>query len=241
MAIVNSTVGKVARVPLRMLPEDAAFPILSGPMRGTRWCIGAGRLACWFGSYEHPLRAAMCKRLKDGAIFYDIGANVGFYSLLVAQRIGLGKVFAFEPLPANVRYLRRHLQLNGVRNVVVFESAICDVDGVATFREEKRERAMGRLGDDGELKVKASSLDSLLESRTIEPPNVIKMDIEGAEFRALRGAESCFARYRPILFLATHGSAIHRQCASLLGSWGYSIEVISGNEGGADLIALPAF
>jgi FkbM family methyltransferase len=239
MAIVSSTIGKVARVPLRLLPEELALPVLSGPMRGMQWCVGAGRLACWFGTYENALQSAMCAHLKAGAIFYDIGANVGFYSLLAARRVGAGKAYAFEPLPANVVYLRRHLRLNGVRNVMVLESAICDADGLAAFREEEGERAMGRLGPDGGLSVTANSLDALLRDGEIEPPDVMKMDIEGAELRALHGAKSCFARFRPTLFLATHGSALYRECWNLLRSWGYSIEVISGNEVGANLLAQP--
>jgi hypothetical protein len=65
----------------------------------------------------------------------------------------------------------------------------------------------------------------LLEER-ISPPDVIKMDIEGAELLALRGASECIQRYRPVIFLATHGREAHQACCELLESWGYDCRLL---------------
>jgi len=67
-------------------------------------------------------------------------------------------------------------------------------------------------------------LDALIRENRTAPPNYIKMDIEGAEFRALLGAKECFARFRPTLFLATHGGDVHIDCCRLLESWHYTLE-----------------
>ena len=217
--------GKVLRLPLRLLPSGMTIPILRGPLRGKKWILGSQRHAFWLGSYEPHIQRLMVQELKKGSTFYDIGANVGFYSLLASFLVAPGKVFAFEPLPTNIDYLRRHLALNAIRNVDVLEVALSDLTGTGQFQAEPT-RAMGRLEDRGNLCVKMSSLDALLESGEISPPDSIKMDIEGAEFKALLGAKICFAKYKPKLLLATHGREIHEKCTQLLRSWNYEITVV---------------
>ncbi|MGC2526754.1 MAG: FkbM family methyltransferase [Candidatus Acidiferrum sp.] len=160
-----------------------------------------------------------------GGVFYDIGANVGFYSLLASNLIDPGKVFAFEPLPVNISYLRRHLELNRRRNVEVLEIAISDLEGEACFEEEAT-GSMGRLADQGKLCVRTSTLDALLQAQKIPPPDYIKMDIEGEELRALLGAADCFRKYKPNLYLATHGREVHQDCCRLLRSWQFDIEAV---------------
>jgi FkbM family methyltransferase len=165
---------------------------------------------------------------------------VGFYSLLASVLVGHGKVFAFEPLPANIRYLNTHLVINGVRNVQVLELAVCDKVGESFFLEEET-RSMGHLQVEGGLRVRTTTLDSLIQAQKIDPPDYIKMDIEGAELLALRGANETFRRYRPILFLATHGREVHHQCCQLLESWGYDCRVLEGGppEDRGEVIAEP--
>jgi FkbM family methyltransferase len=218
--------GKIVRYPFRVLPRDIVLPILQGPLRGKKWIVGSHLHGCWLGSYEWEMQKRMAKEVRPGTTFYDIGANVGFYSLLAANLIGSGKVYAMEPLTANVAYLRRHLELNWVRNVEVMEMAISDVVGKLAFESEGT-RAMGRIGAAGSALVESSTLDILLGESRIAPPDCIKMDIEGAEYRALGAARQCFARYRPKLFLALHGKEVHENCCRLLSSWDYDYQYIS--------------
>jgi FkbM family methyltransferase len=171
------------------------------------------------------MQKLIAAEVKPDAIFYDVGANVGFYSLLASFLVGSGKVFAFEPLPANVAYLNRHLGLNTIKNVEVSEVAICDQVGVSSFEQEGT-GAMGRLHTEGRLRVATASLDWLLQEQRIAPPNYIKMDIEGAESKALIGAQSCFLKHKPVLFLATHGREVHKECCDLLRSWKYDLHVL---------------
>ena len=144
------------------------------------------------------------REVERGSVFYDVGANVGFYSLLASFLVDPGMVFAFEPLPINIRYLQQHLKLNRVKNVEIFEMAICDQRGTSFFQAEET-GAMGRLQTTGSFQVTTSTLDALIHEQKIAPPNCIKMDIEGGECKALVGAKECFRKHKPKLFLATHG------------------------------------
>ena len=217
----GSIAGKIARLPLALIPREAVVPILRGGLRGKRWVVGSAIHRCWLGFYEFEKQRLISSMVKPGTVFYDVGANVGFYSLLAAGLVGpQGRVFAFEPLPRNVTYLRRHLTLNRASNVEILELAVGERTGSASFTPDPS-GCMGRLSDTGCLPVTVASLDDLLEQGRLMPPHSIKMDIEGAELLALRGAQKCIQRHRPIIFLATHGRDIHAACCRLLECWEY--------------------
>jgi FkbM family methyltransferase len=236
----TNLLGKISRYPLRVLPGAMAVPILQGPLRGKKWIVGSQRHAFWLGSYETHMQKLIAREVKPDSVFYDVGANVGFYTLLASILVGPGKVFAFEPLPANVAYLHKHLALNAAENVKVFELAICNQVGVAFFEQEET-GAMGRLQEKGGLRVFTATLDSLLEERRLPPPNYIKMDIEGAETKALAGAVLCFQRFRPTLFLATHGRQIHQECCDLLRSWNYELSIVGqASQDRAEVLCRPS-
>ena len=222
--LATSGWGTMLRAPLRLIPRNAVVPILRGPLRGKRWVAGSHRHACWLGIYEPELQELIKQRLRPGAVFFDIGANAGLYTLLAANQLGAGRVYSFEPLPVNVSNLRKHVDLNHFRNVNIFNVAVSDCEGQASF-EIGITCADGRLAPGGNLTVSTVSLDSMISHCEVKPPNYIKMDIEGGEFRALQGAKECFTRYRPELFLATHGKIVHDQCCESLRSWKYATNV----------------
>jgi FkbM family methyltransferase len=222
------TFGRLARLPLNLVPAAAVVPILTGRLRGKKWITGSAIHSCWLGIYEYQKQQRVFQEVRPGTIFYDVGAHVGFYSLLASALVGSGKVFAFEPLPRNLGYLRQHLALNRIANVDVLPVAVSDRTSTAAFRVEKTS-FMGCLSGDGGIVVPTATLDSLVESGTILPPNYIKMDIEGSELLALQGAQKIFQRYRPVLFLATHSRQIHNECCRLLESWGYEWSPVGGD------------
>ena len=217
-------VGRLARLPLSLVPRKTVMPILAGPLRGRRWIAGSGIHRLWLGLYERDKQELISRSVKPNTTFYDVGANAGFYTLLGSVLVGDGNVFAFEPVTQNLRYLRQHLVLNHFQNVEVLEIAVSDKNGSALFEIEQT-GSMGRLSDGGTVTVQTTTLDSLLEQGKILPPNYIKMDIEGGELAALRGAEKCIRKYRPQIFLATHGQEIHSQCYQLLESWGFECQL----------------
>lgn len=198
-------IGKLPRLPLRLLSRGLTVPIMQGRLRGRRWIVGSSEHGCWLGSYEFAKCRRLTQMVKVGAVFFDIGANVGFYSLLAAELVGpAGSVFAFEPLPRNVQLLARHLQLNRVRNCTVVEAAVSDHSGVVRF-QEGLSNGMGYICDKGALPVRAVSLDALVERGDYPLPDYIKMDIEGGEVAALRGATCILTSGCPAIFLSTHG------------------------------------
>jgi len=165
---------------------------------------------------------------------------VGFYSLLAASRIAPGRVYAFEPVPANVSYLRAHIELNNIENIDVFQTAISDACGPASFCTDTT-RSTGHLAAVGDISVSTTTLDGMIRNDAVMPPNYIKMDIEGAEVAALRGAKSCFLTHRPLLFLATHGEDARKQCCEMLATWNYEMRAVNEHEQNrAELIARPS-
>jgi FkbM family methyltransferase len=218
-------IGKALRLPLRLLPSDAQVIIVQGPLRGKKWIAGSSNHGCWLGSYERAKQKAFAATIRPGDVVYDLGANVGFYSLLASVLVGpLGQVASFEPVPRNLEFLRTHMELNDVSNCSIFDAAVCNSNGKASF-DFGAGSLMGHLTakPEGAFTVRTVTLDRLVDSGELRPPNVVKCDIEGAEYDALAGAIHTVARWLPVIFLATHGPEVHERCCKLLGSIGYQL------------------
>jgi FkbM family methyltransferase len=168
--------------------------------------------------------------IHQGDVVFDIGANVGVYSLVASRLVGqMGTVFAFEPLPRNLTFLRRHIDMNNARNVTVFAAAVGAENGVASFAATASP-AMGRLSVDGLDRVDVVALDELIASGDARVPTMVKIDVEGGELGVLHGGAQTFSRHHPMVFLATHGTAVHEPCCQLLRKWGYTLEAVGGGD-----------
>lgn len=224
----RSFLGRLLRLPLRLIPKRMAMPIMQGRLRGTKWIVGAGEHGYWLGSYEMTKRRAFEKEIPSGAVLYDIGANVGYFSLLAAKLAGPeGRVYAFEPLPRNIEYLEKHIKINKFENIEVVDAAVSDHGGEAHF-DLGASSAMGHLAETGGITVRMVALDEMLEAGDIRPPDYIKVDVEGAEYEALKGARKLLEKYHPILFLDTHQREAHLPTIELLQSLGYEFEILDG-------------
>lgn len=238
----RSYLGRLVRLPLRLIPKQAVLPILQGQLRGKKWVVGAGEHGYWLGSYELHKRQAFERAIKPGMVVYDIGANVGFYSLLAAHLSGKeGKVYAFEPLHRNVEFIRRHTALNRFANIEIFEAAVAEANGEALF-DPGASIAMGHLSDTGSIRVRQVSLDALLAVGDLQPPDVIKIDVEGAEYEVVSGAQTMIQNHRPLIFLDTHGRDAHEKTLTFLQGFGYQFEIIDGRPlaESRELIAKPS-
>lgn len=167
--------------------------------------------------------------IRPGDTVYDLGANVGFYTLLASRLAGSsGRVFAFEPVPRNIRYLERHLLLNGCCNVTVIEAAVAETSGTAHFGERKsysEGRLVGTDDDErGAYSVRVVALDDLVQQGELLPPRVLKIDVEGAEYRALQGCRSTLTHARPSILLSTHSRVVREQCVGLLAGLDYDVQ-----------------
>src|SRR3989442_1960320 len=106
----RTILGRALRFPLKLIPSDASIPILKGPLGGKGWIAGSSIHRCWLGYYEPAKQRAFSAAIESGDVVYDLGANVGLYSLLASFLVGpRGRVFSFEPVPRNLSFLRRHL------------------------------------------------------------------------------------------------------------------------------------
>lgn len=210
---------------IRFVPDSVILPIISGPARGMFWQRDACNHCFWLGTYERQKCEAIVRELRSNSIFYDIGANSGYYSLVASRRCSA--VYAFEPMPRNIRRLKENVRLNRRRNVTLLELAISNHSSTMQFRYGSNTEN-GRLDRNGDISVTAATLDELVQS--IPVPDVMKVDIEGAEFDALQGASSILEKVRPIVFLATHGDEIHRMCVDFLTQRDYRIEFLQHDE-----------
>lgn len=227
--------GRILRWPLQWLPPDTPMPVLWGPLAGARWIAGAGIHRCWLGTYEREKAMLFAKAVKAsyGAV-WDIGAHAGYFSLIAAKYSP--HVVAVEPLPTNIRFLQRHLEINNVENVSIVEAAIAAQSGQADF--EMDGTYMGHVSTsalhrENILRIEATSLDDLL--RHYDVPAVIKMDIEGGEIAALKGADRLLSA-PTIWFIATHGFWAKQETLRLLRERRYKITEITHDE----LVARPA-
>ncbi len=228
----ETRVGRWLREALRLLPKDLVVPIVQGRLRGKRWIVGSGVHGYWLGSYEWEKCRAFEAVIPAGGVVYDVGANVGYYTLLAAEIVGPnGRVVAFEPLPRNLHYLRAHLSLNGVTNVLLSDAAAWDSPGTVRF-DPGPDNSEGHVTSGGEFDVHAVTLDEFRTENGLPLPDVIKMDIEGGELHALRGAVSILTDAAPLVFLATHGADVHAGCCALLESLGYQCRPLERTGGG---------
>ncbi len=226
----RSFIGKLLRLPLKLIPQGMSLPILQGSFRGKKWIVGAGEHGYWLGSYELKKRLAFEREVQPGSVVYDIGANVGYFSLLAATLAGPeGRVIAFEPLPRNILYLHQHIQINNLENIEVIEAAVSDRNGQAYFNLGAS-NAMGHLSAEGELKVQMVALDAMLAEGKLIPPDVMKIDVEGAEYAVLHGAKTLLENHRPLLFLDTHDRKAHHSTVALLDDLGYRFTILDGKD-----------
>ncbi len=195
------------------------------------WRRDACNHCFWLGTYERQKCEAIVRELKPNSIFYDIGANSGYYSLVASRRCSA--VYAFEPMPRNIQRFKENIRLNRRHNVTLLELAIANCSSTTQFRYGSNTEN-GRLDRNGEITVIAATLDELVPS--IPYPDIVKIDIEGAEFQALCGATSILEKARPIFFLATHGQEVHARCVDFLTQRHYRIELLQNDE----LVARPS-
>jgi FkbM family methyltransferase len=236
-----SSFARLARLPLRLLPRTAGVPILSGALRGKRWVVGAATHGCWLGTFERRTQAVFRNLVKRDGVVFDIGANVGFFTLLASCLVGpRGKVVAFEPVPRNVGMLRRHLEMNGIENVDVRQVAVSDVTGIARMRT-LHSNLQWKLAPEGDIEVETVALDDLWSTAALPRPDVVKMDIEGAEAGALAGAARLLAEAMPVLVLSAHGWEQYERCRLQLSRAGYEFDPIrdGSGDGGYEFIGRP--
>src|SRR5271168_2475235 len=158
-----------------------------------------------------------------GNILFDIGAHIGWYTIKAARAVGrTGRVIALEPDQSNRRQLERNLSLNQITNCTIVPSAAWSK--TESIRWSPSEVSVWNKIDElqGSQKIEAVALDDLISSLSVPRVDWIKMDIEGAEVAALKGAQETLQRFHPSLFIEVHETL--QELTHLLSSIGYSIQ-----------------
>lgn len=247
LALIRVVPGPVLRVLVgaspRLLAPTDVVPIAGGLMAGTRWILGSSLPSCVLGAFSVTTQHALAEYVRPGDTVIDAGANVGYLSLLGARLVGpAGVVVAIEPFPDAFSLLQRHIRLNAAANVVPLQVGLSDRAGKARFREGPH-NSTGVIAEDGTIEIETVTLDALVEAGAWAPPSVLKIDVEGAEERVLRGAGETLRRHRPVIILATHGRGPHDACLALLGEACYTVRVLrfSGDAAAqrAEVVCLP--
>ncbi|GAB4495651.1 MAG: FkbM family methyltransferase [Anaerolineales bacterium] len=207
--------------------------IAGGDLQGWRMALDLQQEKdYWLGSYETGLQTALRDLIQPGWTVYDVGANVGYITLLLARRIGAsGRVFAFEALPQNQVRWQTNVALNNLQaRTHLFCGAVTDLSGQAAFLlgpSDDMGKAQGSTGRAltyaESILVPSITLDDFIYRDGNPPPQAIKMDIEGGEVLALLGMRRTLKEVRPLILLELHGSESARVAWEMLTPLGYSL------------------
>lgn len=188
--------------------------------------------------HEGFMLGALQRLIRREDVVYDVGANIGLYSRFIVQCFHAAHVFAFEPFESNRRLLQENVEAGDCKgHVTVIPCAIGERDGLADFQVDDLTSNTGRLdavahGAPSEsrrqyglrpvvTRVPIHRIDTLIESKGIAVPDVVKIDVEGAEAMALRGACHLLSTHKPRLVVELHGAEVSCQVLDMLWRCGY--------------------
>ncbi len=187
--------------------------IQKGPGRGLRFNAGRSNAGYILGTSEPGLQTALTRLLRPGLTMYDVGANVGFLTVIGARLVGReGRVVAFEPVRPNADLAAHNARLNGFDQVEILCVALGREDGEASFLLSANSnwgkfKSAGGVADPiAETTVPVRSLDSLAREGGQPEPDLMKIDVEGAEVDVIAGAARMLRKKRPVLLVELHGT-----------------------------------
>jgi FkbM family methyltransferase len=183
------------------------------------------------GQHEAWAQDLLRKQLKSGDCFYDVGAHIGFFSLIAARIVGAsGNVTAFEPDSRNAAVFRANCERNQMPQITLMQAAVWRSSGKVSFeRAEPASSGMeGRVTEGAgtvreAVGVAGISLDDYVFEQGSRPPSLVKIDAEGGESAVLLGAQAVLDRYKPSLLCEIHDPEIGVELATFLTRFGYSV------------------
>ena len=168
--------------------------------------------------YEPAVVRELTRTLTETSVVYDVGAHVGIIALMAARRVTRGRVYAFEPSPANYSLLERHIRINGYADRVVSARVLVGdrTEGAVPFVHRPDQFTANSLAypiEGGETTMTPMmTIDQIIAGESRPPPTHIKIDVEGFEGSVLRGATVTLRTFRPWVICAMHPTPL-----SLLG------------------------
>lgn len=226
----QSLLGKFLRLPLKLIPKTLKLKVLQGVNKDYRWVVGSGVHGYWLGVYELYKQRAISACCRQGMVAYDIGAHAGFYTMMFARLSGKeGRVYAFEPNALNLRYLKTHIDINNVKNATILPIALGQDTGYSFFNESGNSSTGHVTANQTAVMVPLDSIDNLIGKKLIEPPNIIKIDVEGAELDVLYGARATIQKYNPLIFVAIDNHDSKDYIYEFLKDMGYIIDCLDNS------------
>ena len=234
-------VAGLQRLFFRKFLSGRAFlhTINAGPAKGLVYPISLPRdKAIWTGAYEKELAEAVARSVRQGDVCYDVGAHRGFFSGVFALA-GASSVIAFEPFPDNCAQLQLLFANNPHLPLTFEQTAVGKDDGIVEFNVMP-DSSMGKLASSSfqsdiesaaVLKVSVRSLDSLISEGKYPAPQIIKIDVEGAEVDVLQGARKTLFINKPLLFIEAHSRSLAAECTALLKELRYRVSVFEDEPG----------
>lgn len=195
-----------------VIPNDGVYRVDRGAIMELRMKDFIER-SIYFDAYEFLCRRIILCYLKPGSVFIDIGANVGYYSLLANARVGAaGRVLSFEPNPVTAWQLKRNIRLNAARQIELFGVALSDKEGdvqlYCPIDETHGHASMRNQGwqSADNYTVPAKRLDDILPM-DIEHIDLVKIDVEGAELLVFRGGGHTISNLKPPVIIELNEKA----------------------------------
>lgn len=227
--LVGPMIGWVGR---KVLASEGV--IRYGVGAGLRFDAQGGTAGFLFGTAEPEEQAALERYLRPGGVFYDIGANVGFFATLAARLVGsTGKVYAFEPNPACAARVRRNAELNSFSHLEVVEAAVSRSSGRTHLHLGVITGGSSIVGEKGQgaIEVAQLSIDDF-RARGSRGPTLVMIDAEGAEIDVLEGMSETIRSCRPVIMCEVHwiGDLFLKHCRQHLVPLGYAIRSLTGEE-----------
>ncbi|MCH7663805.1 MAG: FkbM family methyltransferase [Chloroflexi bacterium] len=214
---------------------QVAFP--TGALAGKKfWLDYRKEKFLWLEPYEPELQIAIKENVNPGMIAYDVGANFGLISIVLALAVGsAGQVFAFEPLPANMDRLQANLKTNPeLANVEFIPKAVTDNSAPTRFLVHESfamGKVQGSLGSQesyfDHITVSSVSLDEFVYFQKHPIPQAIKLDVEGGEILVMKGMPRLLSEAKPIFFIETHGELALENCREILTNASYTFHELA--------------
>jgi len=188
-----------------------------------------GHMLYCYGCLDYWDEMAIRRLVKHRAVCFDIGAHIGYYSLLFSSAVGPeGQVFSYEPVPQTFSFLSRNVAKNLARNVAIHQLAVGDSEGIVRIAcGGELPLGWSRIRESGGVEVRCTTIDAEVSRLELTRVDFVKVDVEGYESHVFDGAKNTFARLRPTVMFEVNASALREQDAvpsrifDILASHGY--------------------
>jgi FkbM family methyltransferase len=185
-----------------------------------------------YGNWEPVVTQAIISNVEPGMCVFDVGAHLGYYSLLLAKCVGpVGRVVSFEAAPSNFLTLQKNVVINNLENVELINLAVFSKSGTTSMSVSSADTSSGdwsisRQTNGDSIQVQTTSLDQFCQARSVFP-DFIKIDVEGTEYDVLIGGRETIGKSRPTMLIELHhfdGDMAANRVPDLLTEWKYRIQ-----------------